>query len=134
MGLVPGATLLTRVDIAMASWRANGRQRDAHASVIKLSLEYLVSYEKMGVARLTCTTGCSCAPQRINAHQVGDVRNVSIFAQYEFNVTRTLGELRGPGSTLAMTHDCELQLRILEQSSSGGHKFKVRSIIVSADS
>lgn len=94
-----------------------------------LRLEYLQSYEGMGIVRLTCVAGCACEPQRIDAHHMGDLRNVSVFAQHSFKVTSVTGLQAGTQSQ-SLRHDCELQLRILKRTSSGGHKFKVRSLSV----
>jgi len=41
-----------------------------------------------------------------------------------------MARMRGQG----LAHDCELQLRILNRTSSGGHKFKVRTITVGTGS
>ncbi len=61
------------------------------------------------------------------------MRNVSVFTVHTFVVTpanATIARKRGQG----LAHDCELQLRILNRTSSGGHKFKVRSITVGTGS
>jgi len=138
VGLLPGATLLVHLDIAMAPPVSKGRLRPqlppeeldaAGARPVMLRLEYLVSFEHMGTVRLTCAVGCACTRQRIDAHQLGEVRNVSVFAVHSFAVTpqnATIARNRGQG----LAHECELQLRILNRTSSGEHKFKVRSITV----
>ena len=59
-------------------------------------------------------------PQRVDAHKTDAHRNVSVFLQHAF-------ELRG------QTSECALQLQILEETSSGGHKFKVRTVTLSTN-
>ena len=73
----------------------------------------------MGVVSVRCVSGCSCDMQRIDAHRVDAHRNVSVFLQHSF-------ELRGAGAR------CELQLQVLPETSSGGHKFKVRTVTLAA--
>ena len=121
LALAPGATLLATVDVGMI---------DGAASESVIKLEYLVSYERMGIARLHCSGGCSCEPQTIDAHQLGEVRNVSIFTQYAFRVQAGGRAANGKRAS----RDCELALRVLAQTSSGGHKFKVRSLSITAAS
>ena len=81
VGLLPGATLLAHVDIAMARPVSLLRPASppeelgaASAGRVTLNLEYLVSYEQMGTVRLTCAIGCACTRQRIDAHQLGEAR------------------------------------------------------------
>ena len=38
------------------------------ASKIKVSLRYLVSYARQGIAQISCTSGCTCDSKRVNAH------------------------------------------------------------------
>ena len=54
----------------------------------------------------------------MDAHKTDAHRNVSVFLQHSF-------ELVGG------TADCALQLQILPETSSGGHKFKVRTVTLS---
>ena len=83
VGLLPGATLLAHVDIAMTRPVSKAQSRPpsapeelgaAGAGRVTLNLEYLVSYEQMGTVRLTCAIGCACTRQRIDAHQLGEAR------------------------------------------------------------
>lgn len=89
-------------------------------SVIRL--EHLVSYERMGVVQLSCAHGCTCETHSIDAHRNGEVRDQSIYENHEFAVT----------SAATRQQPCELQLEVLKETSSGGHKFKVRQIVVRA--
>ena len=83
VGLLPGATLLAHLDIAMAQPVSKAQLRPsspseelgaAGAGRVTLNLEYLVSYAQMGTVRLTCAIGCACPKQRIDAHQLGEAR------------------------------------------------------------
>ena len=58
-------------------------------------------------------------PLRLDAHRnYGLQRNMSIFEAVDFNIT---GE----------SQECTLQLRVLPETSSGQHKFKVNQIVLS---
>mmetsp|Transcript_20457 Transcript_20457/g.46850 ORF Transcript_20457/g.46850 Transcript_20457/m.46850 type:complete len:102 (+) Transcript_20457:1-306(+) len=83
--------------------------------VVEASIEHLTSYEGMGRVAVHCVGGCSCAPQTIDAHRVDAHRNVSVFLQHTFNIS-------GGSPT------CGVQLQVLNATSSGGYKFKVRTI------
>lgn len=128
IGLVPGATLVANIDIAMPSHSgldATHRLSQESDERLTIKLEYLESYEAMGIVNLTCSSGCVCSPQRIDAHKVGAFRNVSAFTQHSFTVM-PYGERR----EILLRHHCQLNLQILEDTSSGGNKFKVRSLLV----
>jgi len=118
LALVPGATLGFTVDSRMAS--EAGRE-DAIANQSRLELrvratiEHLVSYEGMGIVSVACVGGCSCDAHRIDAHRVDAHRNVSVFLQHAFDV-------RGGSSK------CGVRMQVLSETSSGGHKFKVRTV------
>lgn len=114
LALVPGATLHFAVDSRMSV-------RGGMASVVTVNIEHLVSYESMGIATVRCVGGCSCATQRIDAHRTDAHRNVSVFLQHSF-------ELRGTSDK------CGLQLQVLPETSSGGYKFKVRTVTLAATS
>ena len=81
-----------------------------------MAIEHLVSYEHMGIATARCVGGCACAVQRIDAHRTDAHRNVSVFLQHSF-------DLRADGAA-----PCALQMQIQYETSSGGHKFKVRTV------
>ena len=118
LALVPGATLLFPVD-SRYSGGTSAPAGTPVSSVVRASIEHLVSYESMGVASVRCGGGCSCDVQRIDAHRTDAHRNVSVFLQHTFDV-------RGASPR------CELQLQVLAETSSGGHKFKVRTVTLSS--
>ena len=85
------------------------------------------SYEGMGIARLECVDACECEPQRMDAHKTNEIRNVSVFETHRFAVRAS--RLRAPREQW----HCELALTLLEQTSSGKTKFKIRSITVTSE-
>ena len=106
--LVPGAMLRIRLAVA-----------DLGASTVAVQFSYLASYENMGTAELACVDACACATQRLDAHKTDAIGNTSVFLPHEFNAS-----IRGA--------TCELQLRVLDETRSGAHKFKVRDLQVQA--
>ena len=96
----------------VSAWGGGG-EANASAAVL-LALEHLTSYEGMGIVELRCLDGCACPAQRIDAHRpVASHGRVSVYAVHRFPVAA----LGGAG--------CELQLQLLNATSSRGHKFKV---------
>jgi hypothetical protein len=118
VAVVPGATLRARVD-------------PIESAEAEVRLEHLVSYEGMGTVRLECSRGCECHEQLIDAHRTNGIRNVSVFLSHTFTARAprrqhaALAERKGKQPMA-----CELLLTLLERTSSGAHKFKVRSITV----
>ena len=86
-----------------------------------LWIGFLRSYEHMGRAGVSCVRGCSCEPQVVDGHAVSMLRNVSTFAEHVF---KAFMSTRGRA--------CVLALRVLNTSSSGAHKFKVRDVTILA--
>ena len=82
-----------------------------------VQLTYLTSYNQMGIAEVTCEGGCSCAAQRVDAHQTSPTRNVSVVRTSSFEVSAAAA--------------CVLRFVVLEESSSGGgHKWKLTQVAV----
>ena len=127
VALVPGAVLRARLE-GLAPGEST------------LVLEHLVSYEGMGVARLECVSGCECETQRIDAHRINQMRNVSVFEAHTFSARaphaaphtapHTVPHQHRTHPRRATTPPCEIRLTLLRQTSSGGHKFKVRTLTV----
>ena len=115
LALVPGATLWVDLDAlpSRSSASANGS--------VRVRISYLTSYEYMGKAILSCERRCTCTPLTLDAHRASGIgtteRNSSIFASRWF-----------PARVSATP--CSLRLTVLQQTSSGGHKFKVNQISV----
>ena len=98
--------------------QASGAAEDPQYKV-QAGLEYLISYEGMGRSLLRCVRHCSCKEQRLDAHSTSRVHNESVFVRHFFTI-------RGASAR------CSLSLLLLNASSSGGHKFKVRSLFIAS--
>jgi hypothetical protein len=80
----------------------------ALAGRMNVMLAYLKSYDSMGSAWLFCMSGCKCASQTINAHHA--VRQSTVF------LVRLLPTEHA---------DCMIGVKVLHNTTSGKHKFKV---------
>lgn len=79
-------------------------------------LGYLVSYESMGVANVTCVGGCSCDAARVDGH-ISERRSQQA-------LTKVL---------VSQSEACRLVVRVAEETRSSHHKFKVSGVMVSRD-
>jgi len=108
--IVPGAVLEVSVDTRVTP----DGQADRKAR-IAVGLEHLTSYENMGKVVISCSGHCSCEPHSVDAHRTSMVRNESVFARHYFDV-------------LGAHVQCLLRIVVHNSTSSGGFKFKVRSL------
>lgn len=77
-------------------------------------ITYVASYDGWGQARVSCISGCSCAATTLDAKITGDT-NASLNQEAAVNVTQ---------------HErCQVEALVLDSSSSGGHRFKLVSVI-----
>ena len=83
-------------------------------------VEYLTSYEHMGQASVSCTAGCSCITELIDAHS--SKQRTSIIATHRVPITESAAG--GPW--------CVLRVVVLDGTSSGEHKFKLTGLLVGA--
>ena len=115
VALQPGAQLYLPLDVSFAGANAG--------TSIAVSLLHLTSFEGMGMAYVSCLAGCECSQERINAHRVAKAgqRNESTYKEFSFTIT-----------TQRQSQSCLLALRLSSETSSGAHKFKVRSITARA--
>lgn len=81
----------------------------------RLTLRILTSYEGMGAAALSCVAGCACEPATLQGHVSG-----SVSVEFDAHLPVTQAEA------------CTLQLRVLPETSSGGHKFKLLGVSLGA--
>ena len=115
VAVAPGALLHLTIDTRLAS-NMDYADKDYARSKLLVSIDYLTSFERAGVVRVSCTHGCTCAETRVDAHRAGQA--ASVFEDLILNVDGSSAE-------------CGLQLLVLNETSSGGHKFKVRQVKVS---
>ena len=108
VAFVPGATLYFTL-------RPGFLRGSAAPQRVAIGLVHLQSYDHMGVAAVRCVAGCACDEQRIDAHQ-RDGQRASVFVTHDFEAT--------------MTTHCSLEVRVLEETNSGEHKFKIAKAVV----
>ena len=125
VALRPGAVLVTSFDAYLASVTSDQIRPAASAAAdvaadVTVLLEHLVSYQGMGRVLVECQAGCTCMPQVIDGHHVDPIRNTSVFVETSLAVCAVASQL------------CQLRITVLHDSSSGLHKFKLRSLRVKA--
>ena len=126
---VPGATLLLPLPTNWLTTRHDG-QSAALSNSFNVTLQYLISWAAMGTVRISCTDSCACDEHELDAHATFSSRNVSIFTEHRFVVRmqRPPGEPTGRRAEEAA--HCGLSLVVLNRTSSGGHMFKVRDVVL----
>lgn len=117
----PGATLLLPLPTDWAMRSDRPAPSDAVAQGFNVSLHYVVSWRAMGVVRIGCTGGCACDEHELDAHTTFATRNVTIFTEHRFPVSLRVA----PGEAR-----CGVQLTVLDRTSSGGHLFKLRDVLL----
>jgi hypothetical protein len=101
-----------------------------------LWLGFLRSYEHMGRARVSCSGGCACAPDVIDAHDIKDGVSVTDVRRIGLRPNRRRAAAAAPAATgadSAAADDvgcCHVRLEITDGTSSGEHKFKVMSLLL----
>ena len=123
VALLPGATLFVRLGNIFRATVAGA----APSVVLHVALSYLTSYEHMGTVDIHCEALCTCAVQRIDAHQTGGraERNESVSNTHSFSMQATMASADEDG---ARSRGCVLRMTVLKVTSSLGHKFKVLSL------
>ncbi|GIL63834.1 hypothetical protein Vafri_17825 [Volvox africanus] len=103
----PGSRLQLRVNTDRS---AVGSPPDG---MVHVYLHHLRSYEHMGMASISCVSGCSCQEVAVDALIQDRVSQVYL-----------------AGLTATQSPDCIIQVKVLEQTNSGEHKFKVSGVVV----
>lgn len=91
--------------------------RDAAARWFQFA--FLRSYEGMGTLHGACVDGCSCANRSFIAHHTVRVSEVVV------SKLKDITPWRSHGSTASQRCPCVIRLRVLNETQSGGHKFKL---------
>lgn len=130
----PGAMLLIPLPV---DWLANNlalknssvESRSPSSKIgFNVTLQHQISWHSMGRVRIACTDSCVCAEQVIDAHAQFSVRNVTIFTEHRFGVM-LLDQEEEPTNSDA-SRKCGLSLVMLDHTSSGGHLFKIRDLLL----
>lgn len=85
----------------------------AAGSKVMLAVSFLRSYSDVGRARIECAAGCSCGSKTL------DGKN-----------PRPTSELHTERMEISPAGECALKLTVLQESSTGGHKFRLSSVAV----
>ncbi|KAG8468672.1 hypothetical protein KFE25_013755 [Diacronema lutheri] len=134
-----GALSVEQLRLALAQARqAGGRSGDsgdgsaqgganAQANVdagVYVALRFLTSYERMGVARVSCVGACACAPVEIDAYRAPHGSRANRFSLLAHKL---LPDVRVDEPALERGDVCALRLRVLPRTSSpdGGHRWKL---------
>ena len=98
---------------------------EAPVIAFNVTLQYLRSWRDVGQVSLMCVGSCECARQVIDGYVVDPERNATVFGEFTFPVNyRPITLLRPAFAPL-----CALRLRVREETTSGGHLFRVRDVI-----
>ena len=121
-----GALLDVPLDTRLAAGHAD------RSAAVRVAVDYLTSYEGHGIVSVRCARGCTCPERTVDGHvpaeplsgriaaNASGAPNASTFLSFELRVT-------------GASADCALQLLVLNATSSGRHKFKVRYVNVWAE-
>ncbi|EFJ52999.1 hypothetical protein VOLCADRAFT_85815 [Volvox carteri f. nagariensis] len=80
---------------------------------VHVYVHHLRSYEHMGVAEVSCISGCSCDPTEVDALIQEEVSQVYLV-----------------GLVVSQSTECVIEVLVLNRTSSGEHKFKVSGVVV----
>ena len=122
-GLVSSA-VGSHVDLRLSYRDAEvGSASDWGTTSAWVNLVYLQSYEHMGIASFSCHHRCSCNRQFIDAHSTARVSLETVAPPMEVKLSPPLS-----------LHHCVLRARIVPNSTSGEHKFKITGLVVTPPS
>lgn len=105
----PGASL----DVCFRPLRGT---REAAARWFQFA--FLRSYQGMGMVHGSCVAGCTCPSRTFNAHHASHVSEVVVSKLKDVSLRRTRAAVPQPCP-------CAIRLRVLNQTDSRGHKFKL---------
>lgn len=104
-----GSSLVLRVNSAVLPPASNA----SDTAKVMLAVSYLRSYSDVGKARVECIAGCTCESKTLDAKNV-----------------RPTSELHTERMEIGPAAVCMLRLTILQETSTGGHKFRLASLAV----
>lgn len=103
-----GKVLMLKVNSAVLS----DKDKQGGAKVM-LALSYLRSYSDVGKARVECISGCTCGSKTLDAKNV-----------------RQTSELHTERMEIGAAPECVLRFTTLNETSTGGRKFRLASVAV----
>ncbi|EFJ52634.1 hypothetical protein VOLCADRAFT_85814 [Volvox carteri f. nagariensis] len=80
---------------------------------VHVYVHHLRSYEHMGVAEVSCVSGCSCDPVEIDAH-----------------IKERVSQVYMSRLVVSQSRECVLEVKVTDKTSSGEHKFKVSGLVL----
>ncbi|MEW5300373.1 MAG: hypothetical protein WDW36_003309 [Sanguina aurantia] len=83
-------------------------------SKVSVHVSYLASYQHMGVASITCVSGCECEPTELDAH-----------------ITELVSQTYLHPLLATQSEDCLVSVMVVERTSSGEHKVKINGVVMS---
>ena len=95
------------------------------SAVIKLQLIYLRSYDKMGMANVTCDAGCSCQSMVLDG-QWSEQLSLTVAARVDVRIPLECSGACPP----ADKRRCVVSATMLKTTSSGGYKFKIAGLVM----
>ncbi|GAX81959.1 hypothetical protein CEUSTIGMA_g9387.t1 [Chlamydomonas eustigma] len=110
VGLVPGSNVTFKINTD----RGGGSDGSGKAPLVLVQIGHLKSYEHMGKAKASCSSGCTCDPIVIDGH-------------HSLQVSQTY-----LASLMVSQHpECYVTVEVLKHTSSGQHKVKIIGIMIS---
>ena len=100
-----------------------------------ISLTVLSSYQHMGQAEVTCISGCVCDNNTIDGHVPDHKHSVPKELEFRLFQHHPGSNLSGSGGNNSSNNNssvsrCIIQLKVLQESSSGEHKVKVMQLAI----
>ena len=120
--------------LSSASGTSDIGHETASLAAFNATLQYTISYRLMGRVGITCAGRCSCASHQLDAHATFRERNMTVYSEHTLTIQllpRSSSTPTGTGAPeRASNGTCTLTLAVLPGSSSGGHYFKVRDVVL----
>ncbi|GFR42868.1 hypothetical protein Agub_g3859, partial [Astrephomene gubernaculifera] len=109
---LPGSVLRVQIDTDRSALGSTAAAEEP----VHVFFHHLRSYEKMGQARFSCVSGCSCNATHVDAL-----------------IRERVSQLYLAGMQVTQAKACVIEITVLDQTSDpqGRHKFKVAGVVVS---
>ena len=119
---MPGSYVELELDL-FGAWADSKehQQSGEHKTAFELELAYLQSYTHMGQAAVTCSGGCSCGHEVIDAHTT--TTGSSVTAGTTLELFTTTGAVDAAQGVM-----CTVRIEVLTATSSGEHNFKLTAV------